>query len=139
MEERNETLIRKKLDCKMYTMAFIKIAGISVLPLPVVLGWLVGAAECQASAPPATPHPSIIFILADDLGYGDVSCYNPKSKIQTPHLDRLAAQGMRFTDAHTPSGGVSFPWLQARQLGRRASRTVHRALARQGPRRRDQR
>ncbi|APZ94914.1 sulfatase-like hydrolase/transferase [Fuerstiella marisgermanici] len=48
-------------------------------------------------------HPNIIYILADDLGYGDVSCYNPESKINTPHVDRLAAEGMRFTDAHTPS------------------------------------
>lgn len=48
-------------------------------------------------------HPNIVYILADDLGYGDVSCYNPESKIETPHVDRLAAEGMRFTDAHTPS------------------------------------
>jgi arylsulfatase A len=47
--------------------------------------------------------PNILFILADDLGYGDVACYNPESKIPTPNLDRLATQGMRFTDAHSPS------------------------------------
>jgi arylsulfatase A len=46
--------------------------------------------------------PNIVFILADDLGYGDVSCYNPESKIPTPNLNRLAAEGMRFTDAHSP-------------------------------------
>ena len=46
--------------------------------------------------------PNIVLILADDLGYGDVGCYHPKSKIPTPHLDRLAAEGMRFTDAHSP-------------------------------------
>ena len=51
----------------------------------------------------AAGHPNIVYILADDLGYGDVSCYNAESKIKTPHIDRLAAQGMRFTDAHTPS------------------------------------
>jgi arylsulfatase A len=55
----------------------------------------------SALAVPAT-HPNIVFILADDLGYGDVGCYNAKSKIPTPNLDRLAAQGMRFTDAHAP-------------------------------------
>ncbi len=44
-----------------------------------------------------------MLILADDLGYGDVGCYNAKSKIPTPRLDRFASQGMRFTDAHTPS------------------------------------
>ena len=48
-------------------------------------------------------EPNILFILADDLGYGDVGCYNPESKVPTPNLDRLAADGMRFTDAHSPS------------------------------------
>lgn len=47
--------------------------------------------------------PNIVYILTDDLGYGDVTCNNPESKIATPHLDKLAAQGMRFTDAHTNS------------------------------------
>lgn len=51
----------------------------------------------------ASERPNIVYILADDLGYGDVSCYNPESKIATPHLDQLAARGMRMTDAHTPS------------------------------------
>ena len=47
--------------------------------------------------------PNIVFILADDLGYGDVSCYNEDGKIGTPHIDRLAANGIRFTDAHSGS------------------------------------
>ena len=47
--------------------------------------------------------PNIIYILADDLGYGDVSIYNPNSKIATPNIDKLGRQGMRFTDAHSPS------------------------------------
>ncbi len=51
----------------------------------------------------AAELPNIVYILADDLGYGDVGCYNADSKIPTPHIDRLAAAGMRFTDAHTPS------------------------------------
>jgi arylsulfatase A len=51
----------------------------------------------------ANPKPNIVFILADDLGYGDLTCYNPQSKIPTPHLDKMASQGMRFTDAHSPS------------------------------------
>ncbi|MDF1860556.1 MAG: arylsulfatase [Verrucomicrobiales bacterium] len=55
------------------------------------------------SAEAASKHPNIIYILADDLGIGDLSCYNPESKIQTPHVDRMAAEGVRFTDAHTPS------------------------------------
>jgi len=48
--------------------------------------------------------PNIIFIMADDMGYGDVQTLNPKSKIPTPNLNRLAKQGMTFTDAHSPSG-----------------------------------
>jgi arylsulfatase A-like enzyme len=48
-------------------------------------------------------HPNIIYILADDMGIGDVGAYNEESRIATPSLDRLAAEGMRFTDAHTNS------------------------------------
>lgn len=52
---------------------------------------------------PAADLPNIVLILADDLGYGDVRCYNAESKVATPHVDRLAARGMRWTDAHSPS------------------------------------
>ena len=53
---------------------------------------------------PVTDHPNIIYILTDDLGYGDVHALNPeRGKIPTPHMDRLAEQGMVFTDAHTSS------------------------------------
>lgn len=52
--------------------------------------------------------PNIVVIYADDLGYGDVTCYNPeRGKIPTPYIDRLAAEGMRFTDAHSSSGVCS--------------------------------
>ena len=47
--------------------------------------------------------PNIIYLLADDWGYGDVSCLNPDSKIPTPHTDQLASEGMIFTDAHSNS------------------------------------
>ncbi len=46
--------------------------------------------------------PNIVFILADDMGYGDVHSFNPVSKIPTPALDHLASEGMKFTDAHAP-------------------------------------
>ncbi len=56
-----------------------------------------------ATAPEKEALPNIGYILADDLGYGDVSANNPASKIQTTHIDQIAAEGMRFTDAHSPS------------------------------------
>lgn len=52
--------------------------------------------------------PNILIIYADDLGYGDVRCYNPKhGKIPTPNIDQLASEGIRFTDAHSSSGVCS--------------------------------
>ena len=47
--------------------------------------------------------PNIIYILADDLGYGDVKSFNPNGKISTPNLDNMAANGVMFTNAHTSS------------------------------------
>jgi arylsulfatase A len=59
-------------------------------------------------SPHAAESPNIVVIYADDLGYGDVQCYNPdRGRIPTPHLDQLAAEGMRFTDAHSSSGVCS--------------------------------
>lgn len=52
----------------------------------------------------AAKQPNIIIIYADDMGYGDLNCQNPNSKIPTPNLDKLASEGMRFTDAHSSSG-----------------------------------
>ena len=46
--------------------------------------------------------PNVVFIYADDLGYGDVSCYGA-TRVQTPNIDKLAAQGLKFTDAHAPA------------------------------------
>lgn len=48
-------------------------------------------------------RPNIVYILADDMGYGDMGCNNSSSRIPTPNLDRMATQGMRFTNAHAPS------------------------------------
>ena len=47
--------------------------------------------------------PNIVVILADDMGYGDAGCYNPKSKSPTPFINRMAREGMLFTDAHSPA------------------------------------
>ena len=72
------------------------------LRLPAALVATVLGAGCGAT-PPAERLPNILLILADDLGYGDVSAYNEEAKVATGHLDALAAQGLRFTDAHSPS------------------------------------
>ena len=68
----------------------------------------------------AKPH--IVVILADDMGWGDPQCYQPDSKIPTPRLDQLAAEGMRFTDAHTPSS-VCTPTRYTLLTGRYCWRT----------------
>ena len=60
------------------------------------------------SAAFAKSDPNILFILVDDMGYGDLSSYNSDSKIPTPHLDKLAEQGIRFTDAHS-AGSLCHP------------------------------
>jgi arylsulfatase A len=62
-------------------------------------------------------RPNIIYILADDMGYGDTGCNNPDSRIPTPNIDRLSAQGMRFTDAHA-SSSVCTPSRYAILTGR---------------------
>ena len=61
--------------------------------------------------------PNIVYILADDMGYGDVSAYNTEGAIATPNIDKLAAEGMRFTDAHSPSS-VCTPTRYALLTGR---------------------
>ena len=61
------------------------------------------AATATIAAASAQTRPNVVLILADDLGYGDVGAFNPAGRISTPHLDRLAREGLRFTDAHTAS------------------------------------
>jgi len=77
----------------------------------------------HASAEP----PNIIYILADDLGYGDVQTLNPeRGKIATPHMDQVAAEGMTFTDAHTTSS-VCTPTRYSILTGRYNWRTDHQS------------
>lgn len=75
----------------------------------------------------AVERPNILIILADDLGYGDLSSYNPDAKVQTPHVDRLALQGMRFTDAHSPAT-VCTPSRYSLLTGRMCFRTGFRGV-----------
>jgi arylsulfatase A len=78
-----------------------------------LLGWTIGIglAVCQgevATRGADRPPPHIVILYADDLGFGDVRAANPeRGRIPTPHVDRLAAEGMRFTDAHSSSGVCS--------------------------------
>ena len=84
--------------------------------------WLCVFYSPAFSLKPQAQPPNIVLILADDLGYGDLGAYNPESRIPTPHLDRLADQGMRFTDAHSPST-VCTPTRYSILTGRMAFRT----------------
>lgn len=61
------------------------------------------AIACSAASRSLAAPPNIVIILADDMGWGDPKCNNPESRIATQNIDRLAAQGMRFTDAHSPA------------------------------------
>lgn len=108
-------------------LKYLFLLGIAVT-LISVMGWKQVASK-------NTP-PNIVYILADDLGYGDLSVYHPSGGIKTPNLDKLAAQGMRFTDAHSPSGVCTptrygiltgrYPWRSRLPVGvlRGYSRTL---------------
>ncbi|MGC9471416.1 MAG: sulfatase family protein [Bacteroidales bacterium] len=78
----------------------------------------IGFPSCH----PAEESPNIILILVDDLGYGDVSCYNDQARLTTPHIDHLAEAGMRFTDAHA-SAAQSSPTRYGLLTGRYSWRT----------------
>jgi len=84
--------------------------SIAASPRPRITSWslfffVVTTALLSVTLPTETQaadRPNIIFVLADDLGYGDLGCYGQK-RIQTPHLDQMAAEGMRFTDFYAGS------------------------------------
>ncbi len=88
-----------------------------LLALPVTVGLFPAlAAEPTNNSPaPAPRRPSIILIVADDLGYGDLGCYG-QTRIQTPNLDKLAAEGIRFTSCYAGSA-VCSPARAALMLG----------------------
>lgn len=81
-------------------------------------------ALCASAAAREVPRMNIVILYADDLGYGDLGCYNSKSKIPTPNLDRLASEGLRFTDAHS-SSGICTPSRYAMLTGRHHWRDFH--------------
>ncbi|WKN45910.1 sulfatase family protein [Tunicatimonas pelagia] len=85
-----------------------------ILLIPLLL-----FSTCQPSSSPtelsvtnSEQYPNIVFILADDMGYGDPSSYNPESKIPTPNIDQIAQNGVKFTDTHSPG-----PWCVPSRYG----------------------
>ncbi|WP_209328765.1 sulfatase family protein [Lunatimonas salinarum] len=80
----------------------------------------------------ADHYPNVLIIYTDDLGYGDVGCYNPESKIATPHIDRLASNGMLFTDAHSPAS-ICTPSRYSLMTGRYPWRRIDRIVFPFGP------
>lgn len=89
----------------------------------ILVGALASGALVARSAGAAEARrPNLVIILADDLGYGDLGCYNSQSKIATPKIDEFAREGLRFTDAHSPSS-VCTPTRYGLLTGRYAWRT----------------
>lgn len=87
------------------------------LPRPALLCLLLTAFPGR-SAPAADRPPNIVFVIADDLGYAELGCYG-QEKIRTPHLDRMAAEGMRFTQ-HYAGNAVCAPSRCVLMTGRHA-------------------
>lgn len=97
-----------------------------------------GAAEERPAPKPQSRHasslPNVIFMLTDDLGYSDISCYGA-NKVKTPHIDQLAAEGVRFTDFHTAASICSpsraafltgaYPQRAGLYMGINPNRTAH--------------
>lgn len=94
--------------------------------LILLLGYLCSTAGWPdtGAAQTSDPPPNIVLLYADDMGWGDLACQNPDSRIPTPNLDRLAAEGTRFTDAHS-SSGICTPSRYALLLGRYHWRKFH--------------
>ena len=90
--------------------------------LTLLAALLLALPPSLPAAAAAQSKPNIVVILVDDMGYGDPGCYNPRSKIPTPNIDRLAREGMRFTDAHAP-GALCHPSRYGLMTGQYPFRT----------------
>ena len=90
-----------------------------------------GTAANPASSVATPQRPNILLVLADDLGYGDPGCYNLDSHVPTPAINRLAAEGMRLTDMHSPAA-VCTPTRYAMLTGRYAWRSSLKSGVLQG-------
>ena len=93
-----------------------------VLGAVIGLSLVVSTHRAAARDAVAENKPNIVYIIADDQGWGGASCNNPNSKVPTPGIDRIAKEGMRFTDAHSASA-VCTPTRYALLTGRYAWRT----------------
>ncbi|MGB5555854.1 MAG: arylsulfatase [Flavobacteriaceae bacterium] len=93
--------------------------GVNKVFLSAFIGicFMFSCKEQEKPIESAPQPPNIIYILADDLGYGDIATFNTNGKIATPNIDRLAADGMKFTDAHT-SSAVCTPTRYSIMTGR---------------------
>ena len=70
----------------------------------IALACLISAVHAAGNDPDgSSPLPNVLLVLADDMGWGDARVYNPDSRIQLPNIEQLAAEGMRFTNAHAPT------------------------------------
>jgi len=101
-------------------------------PIPHIraLALLLVLAPCQGAL--GQELPNIVIIYADDLGYGDLSAYNPDSAYETPRIDRMAAEGIRFVDAHSPST-ICSPSRYGLYSGQLVCRTGRGSRAFEGP------
>lgn len=95
--------------------------GFTLVLFGIIL-FVAGCTSQEVNVNEAVDKPNIIIILVDDMGYGDIGSYNPESKIPTPHIDGLAEEGIRFTDAHAP-GAVCHPSRYGLLTGRYPFRT----------------
>jgi arylsulfatase A len=101
--------------------------------IPICFLLFVFSSSCQSNH---KRLPNIIMILADDLGYGDLGCYNERSLVPTPNLDKMASEGVRLTNAYCPVSVCSpsryalmtgrYPWRSWRKTG--AMRNYERSM-----------
>lgn len=96
-----------------------------LIPALVLFAW-------HSSTAAAPRLPNIVIVYSDDLGFGDLSSYNPEAAYQTPRLDRMAAEGIRFTDAHSPST-ICSPSRYGLLSGQQVHRTGRGSTAFEGP------
>jgi len=101
--------------------------GLFLAGICLLLASAAQAQQSNAGLPPAPRKPCIVFILASDLGYGDLGCYG-QTRIKTPNIDKLAAEGMRFTSFYAGSS-LSVPSRAALMTGKH---TGHSAIRGEG-------